>query len=130
MFQAPHPLGPWTRQPGTVNLACTAHADVADYVDVGAVPTPGQGCLYNGSSDTSTTRSQQNFVVQVEVANGDGESETQYWWTGDRWQQAPDGIKGHEPQFWVPLRFDASGNIEDVRWVDSFSANVVVREPL
>ncbi len=29
---------------------------------------------------------------------------TEYIWTGDRWQQAPDGIKGHDPQFWVGYR--------------------------
>jgi hypothetical protein len=32
--------------------------------------------------------------------------------------QAPDGIKGHEPQFWSRLEFDAAGNIQPLKWVD------------
>jgi hypothetical protein len=43
---------------------------------------------------------------------------SRYIWTGDRWMQAPDGIKGHEPQFWSRLEFDAAGNIQPLKWVD------------
>ena len=41
-------------------------------------------------------RSQQNFVMEVPGSSG----QSQFVWTGDRWQQAPDGIKGHEGQYW------------------------------
>ena len=74
-----------------------------------ALPTPGQGCLYGGSRDVSTTRAQQNFVIRIPSAAA-AEEETLIW-TGDRWQQAPDGIKGHEGQFWVSLSFDGAGRI-------------------
>lgn len=87
---------------------------------VGADPTPGQGCLYNNSDQVSIVRSQQNFVVIVPSSTG----ELQYLWTGDRWQQAPDGIKGHEGQYWYPLVFDPDGTIVDVEWVDSFVLDV------
>jgi hypothetical protein len=41
-------------------------------------------------------------------------------WSGDSWQHAPDGRKEHDPQVWVPLCFDAHGNIQNLtlnkRW--------------
>ena len=85
-----------------------------------AIPTPGQGCLYQNAQQASTTRAQQNFVVQIETASG----ETEYVWTGDRWMQAPDGVKGHEPQFWGKLEFDAAGNVLPLRWVNAISLDV------
>ena len=51
---------------------------------------------------------------------GGGGGATEFVWTGDRWQQAPDGVKGHEGQFWAPLRFAADGSLRDVAWLDSF----------
>jgi hypothetical protein len=142
---AKSPLGPWTVQPGP-DIACDPPSDTTTNTnqpntkfiinrksdinlitnssmdnlnEVGAIPTPGQGCLYNNSPDISVTRSQQNYVIKVETKSG-----TQYVWTGDRWQQAPDGIKGHEPQFWVPLNFQANGDIEPVKWVDEFTLDL------
>jgi len=84
-------------------------------------PTPGQGCLYNNQAKLSTTRSQQNYVLQVAQPGGGPDM---YIWTGDRWQQAPDGVKGHEGQFWAPLSFDQEGNIQPVDWVDSFEVEL------
>jgi hypothetical protein len=50
----------------------------------------------------------------------------QYLWTGDRWGQSPDSLKGHEPQFWAPLRFDALGRVLQMAWVDEFELDVAV----
>jgi hypothetical protein len=50
-----------------------------------------------------------------------------YIWTGDRWMQSPDGIKGHEPQFWAPLSFEDDGEISRVSWVDSFELDIAVQ---
>ena len=123
-------MGPWTVQPG--DLACvpansttttttttTTATTTTTTTGLGGVPTPGQGCLYGGGTDISTTRAQQNFVISVGVGN-----ETTFVWTGDRWQQAPDGLKGHEGQFWAPLSFDDDGRIGPVRWVDEFELSV------
>ena len=38
--------------------------------------------------------------------------------------QAPDGIKGHEPQFWGKLEFDANGNVLPLKWVDEITIDV------
>lgn len=85
-----------------------------------AEPTPGQGCLYTGTK-VSTTHAQQNFVITVPTTNGG----IIYIWTGDRWQQAPDGIKGHEGQFWAPLSFDANGILLNVTWINSFTIDMI-----
>lgn len=85
----------------------------------GGQDTPGQGCLYNNSVLISSTRAQQNFVIEVPLKDGT----IAYVWTGDRWQQSPDSIKGHEGQFWTPLVFE--GNIiQPVVWIDSFSLDI------
>ena len=44
--------------------------------------------------------------------------ESDFIWTGDRWMQAPDGIKGHEPQTWTRLSFDDADNVLPLQWVD------------
>jgi len=115
VYTATSPLGPWNPQNPTGDLACKAPSHSVSIGD----PTPGQGCLYPSSPDISVTRSQQNFVIEVNSDLG-----TEYVWTGDRWQQAPDGIKGHEPQYWTPLTFNNDGSIQDVSWVDQFSLEV------
>ena len=34
-----------------------------------------------------------------------------FMWMADRWQSTPDGIKGHDFQFWAPLKFNAEGDL-------------------
>lgn len=118
------PMGPWKHQPGgPINIACENATDTeVPVLGWGAVPTPGQGCLYGGSTQVSVTRSQQNVVIQVPTTN----NAILYLYTGDRWQQSPDGLKGHDPQFWAPLSFDASGNVLPLHWVDNFTMTVNV----
>lgn len=41
--------------------------------------------------------------------------------------QAPDGIKGHEPQFWGKLEFDADGNVLPLKWVDEVTIDVKLK---
>lgn len=125
-WTAPTALGPWTQQagPGPDNeLACVNASSTSPYaaavhaaVGLSPIPTPGQGCLYDGPSYTSVTRAQQNYVISL--PSGD------MIWTGDRWQQSPDGLKGHEPQAWLPLTFNADGTLAPLQWVDSFQADV------
>jgi hypothetical protein len=48
-------------------------------------------------------------------------------WTGDRWQQSPDGLKGHDPQYWMPLQFDSEGNLSNFTWLNSFEMDVATK---
>ena len=60
-------------------LVDSMHAPVLTFPLPNAEPTPGQGCLYGGSTDVSTALSQQNFVIEVPSSSG----EMQYIWTGE-----------------------------------------------
>ena len=115
---ASSPMGPWTRHDG--NLACIPSNNKNEYQfrpkklssfygEKGSA-TPGQGCLYNGSTDISTTKAQQNFVIEIKY-NEDNVERSMFVWTGDLWQQAPDNVKGHEGLFWTPLHFNDKGMI-------------------
>ena len=84
---------------------------------LGGEPTPGQGCLYGGSKDVSVTRSQQDFTAKLPDGNGG----FTFLYFGSRWGQAPDGIKGHEPQYVYPLQFNADGSIQHIVWSDVVS---------
>ena len=127
VYTAQHPMGPWTRQPGG-DLACVPAPaeELAPFPLPGAVPTPGQGCLYGGSSDISVTRAQQNFVIEVPLGTTTrtDDEESTFLWTGDLWQQAPDGVKGHEGQYWYPLEFDSHGSIQKMKHLDRFQLRV------
>eukprot|EP00041_Stephanoeca_diplocostata_P012805 m.215447 g.215447 ORF g.215447 m.215447 type:complete len:427 (+) comp19097_c0_seq3:50-1330(+) len=129
VYTAHNPMGPWTAQCSDVvnntgclspsgDLACIESNDAV--FSPHAEPTPNQGCNYKGRSQVSALRAQQNFVITIERAGGDNE----YLWTGDRWQQAPDGIKGHEGQTWALLDFDSMGRITPVRWHDNVTFHV------
>jgi len=138
---APHPLGPWTvqgdiacvpkdspsleapeSQPQTpFNRQSAFLSFIGGAKALGANPTPGQGCQYVNASTTSSLRSQQSDIFEVDLADG-----TSAWvWAGDRWQQSPDGKKSHDPQLWVPLVFYENNSIAPLRWVDNFSLPIV-----
>ncbi|CAF1097557.1 unnamed protein product [Adineta steineri] len=123
VYRAQSPLGPYLQQQDG-DIACkTINRTISNtriHTSINALPTPGQGCQYHNGNTTSTLRSQQNFVIKVTNAQG----LTTFVWTGDRWQQAPDGIKGHEPQYWMPLHFNSDGSIDTLDWIDEFTVDV------
>ena len=140
---APHPLGPWTSLGdvacvalgGSVVAAAAAITPLAAASrreaflsavlgpsgSLDAKPTPGQGCQYVNASTTSALRAQQSDIFAVDLANGT----TAWIWAGDRWQQAPDGLKAHDPQTWVPLEFLDDGSVAPLRFLDNFSLPIV-----
>ena len=117
MHTAPHPLGPWTLQSGPSDISCQAPSLLAA---VGGVPTPGQGCLYGGSTDVAVTRSQQDFAAKL--PNGKGGFTYVYY--GSRWGQSPDGLKGHEPQYVDELTFNADGSMPHLSWHDTVTIDL------
>jgi hypothetical protein len=49
---------------------------------------------------------QQTWIVKIPMAGG-----PVFIWMADRWRSAPDGIKGHDFQFWSPpLKFNPDDN--------------------
>ena len=60
---------------------------------------------------------QQTGVARLPSADGEV-----YLWTGDRWWSRPDGIKGHDFQYWSPpLTFRGDGTIEPLKWVEKWT---------
>jgi hypothetical protein len=73
----------------------------------------------SGSGSPIVT-AQQTWVGQIPTTQG-----TAYIWLGDRWGSRPDGINGHDFQFWsAPLKFDGEGNILPIGSVPSWQENV------
>lgn len=65
---------------------------------------------------------QQTFVAQVLTQAGPA-----FLWMADRWGSRPDGVKGHDLQFWSsPLGFDPDGMIEPIKSAPVWSAVVQV----
>ncbi len=64
---------------------------------------------------------QQTWVAQLPTPTG-----TACIWMGDRWGSRPDGVKGHDFQFWSePLRFDDSGKIQPMENLPAWTTEFV-----
>lgn len=110
VLTAPHPLGPWALRSSALDPGCPLDAMKQC---VPAQVGPGEVC-------DPISQAQQNAVVEVPLVGGG----RQYVWTGDQWQQSPDGRLGHDPQVWLPLQFEANGDIAPLSWVDRFTLDI------
>jgi hypothetical protein len=106
-----HPLGPWT---------------VRNNIGVQA-PSGGASIFLNswnlrhsqqGSSISSSGQSTDIFSYTDKAGS------QQFMFIGDRWQSAPDGIKGHDFTYFFPLSFTADGNVTAMQLVDSFEVDL------
>jgi hypothetical protein len=127
VYTASAPLGPWVAQAQPLgDVIC----EVPLPGSVPAAPTPDQGCLYGGGADTAAvTRAQASYVVRAPIPNSSSSDSDTLIWAGDRWGQSPDGLKGHEPQFWAPLRWDDTASppvLQHLRWLDNFTVDLGV----
>ncbi len=117
VYIATHPLGPYSAQSTPPSPIDSSVEDEAAAVNSGRAATT--------LSDTSSQRS--SFITheplvcadsaaaihaqQTDITSYiDADGQRQFIWIGDRWQQAPDGIKGHDPTYWGPLRFSPGGD--------------------
>lgn len=63
---------------------------------------------------------QQASIAHIPTPDGDA-----LIWIADRWGSRPDGIKGHDFQFWsAPLHFNSEGNIEPITNISQWSLAV------
>jgi hypothetical protein len=70
-----------------------------------------------GAGKAGAGPAQPTFVAEVPTVDGPA-----YLWMGDLWASRPDGIKGHDLQYWSPpLVFDAAGTIAALSRVDNFT---------
>lgn len=66
-----------------------------------------RGNINRDAADKPVIAAQQTYVARLPGPDGDA-----YVWLGDRWVSRPDGIKGHDLQYWsAPLQFLPDGGI-------------------
>lgn len=107
VITAAHPLGPWSNVTETLDPGCPMWKQTTCFeMGPGAVCNP-------------VSQSQQNFVIEVPLVSGD----TAFVWTGDRWQQSPDGMYDKQPQMWLLLEFEGD-SIKPLQYVDRFTLDV------
>ena len=65
----------------------------------------------------SIIKAQGKHVTAIPTPSG-----TVFLWIGDRWSSRPDGIKGHDFQYWSsPFQFENDGMIKQMKWEDQWS---------
>jgi predicted GH43/DUF377 family glycosyl hydrolase len=110
VYTATSPLGPYTYR-GNINVEGTT-TDVAS-----PWTQPGTGRA------NAIIKAQQTHIAILPGINGPA-----YIWMGDRWNSTPDKIKGHDFQYWSsPLKFDASGMIEQLQFQDYWTLQLPVQ---
>jgi len=58
-----------------------------------------------------TVPAQETWVARIPTPEGPA-----FIWMADRWGSCPDGVKGHDFQFWsAPLKFDTNGDILPIK---------------
>ncbi len=89
-------------------------------------PFTEQRNINRGGNGSPIVAAQQTFVAQLPTPEG-----TAFIWMADRWGSRPDGIKGHDMQFWsAPLRFAADGSIKPIENEVTWSLEVKQGKPL
>ena len=73
----------------------------------------------SGPIDPTIAAQQTDIASYVDSAGVE-----QFLWIGDRWQQAPDHIKGHDPTYWGPLKFGSDGTVSEMKFLDNFTIDV------
>jgi hypothetical protein len=96
---------------------CTTGADARVFVaDKPLGPYRAAGDINRNSEGTIIIPGQQTDVASIPTADG-----VALLWMADLWGSRPDGVKGHDLQFWSsPLQFDSAGNIRPLQRVDQF----------
>ena len=108
VYTAAAPLGPFTYR-GNINIQAAGAQDLPS-----PFTRPGTGrpdCII---------KAQQTDVATLPAPQG-----PVYIWMGDRWGSRPDGIKGHDFQYWSrPLEFEADGMIKQLTWDDTVAVSL------
>ena len=100
VYTAPTPLGPFTYR-GNINIKGAGAENLPSPFTPPATGRP--NCII---------KAQQTDIATLPTPRG-----PVYIWMGDRWGSRPDGIKGHDFQYWSrPLQFEADGMIKQLTW--------------
>jgi hypothetical protein len=109
VYTASGPMGPFVYR-GNINIKAASARNLSS-----PFTEPGTGrpdCII---------KAQQTDVATLPTSNG-----LIYIWMGDRWGSRPDGIKGHDFQYWShPLEFYPDGMIKQLNWDETFAVGIV-----
>lgn len=82
-------------------------------------------CSPLGPYTASTTLSAQIPSQSTDIARfWDANGTAQFLFRGDRWQQAPDGLKGHDPTYVGVIQFDSNGIAQPLPFLNTFTQSV------
>jgi len=109
VFMAPSPMGPFVEGPN-INRDPKADALIvhATPQTMGVSGPDGKFVVQATNRSESHLNApfvpaQETWIAKISASEG----EAMFIWMADRWQSTPDGIKGHDFQFWsAPLKFD------------------------
>jgi hypothetical protein len=77
------------------------------------------GDINRDHADRIIIPGQQTDIASIPTAHG-----TVHLWMADLWGSRPDGIKGHDLQYWIPLEFNDDGSIRKLRWMNAFQLHL------
>lgn len=109
VFTAPSVTGPFTPHG---NVGCN-YSEPAAHVSVAS-----HGCLFNGVCYTSTLQAELAYSFALP---GGGAQRVLVF---DAWQQAPDALKGHDPELWLPVEYSPEGGLLPLRRVEAWTLDV------
>jgi len=109
VYIASSPLGPFAYK-GNINRVGSKTRDLPS-------PWTSPG---TGRAD-AIVKAQQAYIAKLPGPDGGV-----YLWMGDRWHSSPDGIKGHDFQYWAVLSFDADGMIEQLENKNTWTIDVLI----
>jgi Glycosyl hydrolases family 43 len=72
--------------------------------------------------EDAIVKAQQAYIAKLPGKDGDI-----YIWMGDRWHSAPDGILGHDFQYWGVLSFDSDGMIRQIQKKKTWTIDITSR---
>jgi hypothetical protein len=123
VFTSHSPLGPFSTKlslninrrssDGTTNVS-TPSGIVTNRPGEGMPMEPEQGNWYTINPATSNPNipGQETWVTKIPAGD-----DSAYIWIADRWGDTPDGLKGHDSQYWSPLEFAPDGQILPIKYV-------------
>jgi hypothetical protein len=109
VYTSASPLGPFTTKPW---LNINRRLILPDDFDRLLPFTRRPRLNINGRyvDDMPIVSAQETWVARIPTSTGPA-----FIWMGDRWGSCPDGVKGHDFQFWTPLEFSPEGDIVPIK---------------
>ncbi|HLP03476.1 MAG TPA: family 43 glycosylhydrolase [Opitutaceae bacterium] len=79
------------------------------------------GNINRDAQGRPTIAAQQTYVARVPTPDGNA-----FLWMGDLWGSRPDGVKGHDLQYWSePLVFNAAGDIAPLAFSPEWKTSIL-----